>query len=924
MGCGSSSTVAIAPVQPGPDNDKNNQQTRIPSAQNNIVKRKSSSSSQKSISKSITSVTSHKSTTIIKPSTPQKKSKTPSLHSEHEVNQHLVIILVDANIDQSKKTYHDSVTKLQRITSAIYTCTNSEQCINYIDNIDDKRIFLIVSDDLGKEIVPLVHDKPQVDSIYIFSQVKRQRLTWANKWSEKIKQILFNMEDIFQKIKFDSGQVGSLTSISIIRRIDIPSLIGNELDQSYMYTQLLKEILLEMKHDDSSKSKLVEFCQAQYADSVLQLGLIDEFEQEYNNALAIEWYTKESFLYAMLNRALRNQDIETIMKMGFFLQDLHQRIAEMHTQQSETRDNNKFIVYRGQGMTPEEIEKIQTSQGGLLSFNSFLSTTLDEKVSLHFAEKAYTNPHVIAVLFHMEINPKISSLPFAFIDKQSTYKYESEILFSMHTVFRIMGSQKLKERFWQVNLALTSDNDEQLKNLTDYMRKELGEGTSLNKLGHLMLKMGEFNQAEEIYAPQLDSTDEKNWRKHAHLNNQLGYIYSQKGDYKAALSCYEKTLKTELDFLPPDDSSLGVTYNNIASVQNSMGNYSLALSSYKKALEIEEKSLPPDHPTLATTCSNIGLAHKTLADFVNALSFYQRALEIRQTILPPNHPDFGTIYSNIGGLHQDMGDYSTALKFYQQALDVREKYLPPKHPDLASSYANFGSIHSSMGDKSKALEYYEKAREIRELSLPTNHPDKANSYNCIGSVYHSMEDYSNALSYFEKALEIQKKAFPENHPAFANTYNNFGSVYSSMEDKSTALSYYQKALEIRELSLPPNHPDISTSYNNLGTIYSSMGNKQKALSSYEKSLEIKRTCLPENHPSLVTTYNNIGLVYQSMSDYSTALSFYQKANEICEKNPQLSQSDEAATTYNKIGSARHSMKEYSTALSFFEKALEIQ
>ncbi|CAF3038924.1 unnamed protein product [Rotaria sp. Silwood2] len=814
--------------------------------------------------------------------------------------------------------------KLQRITSAIYTCTNAEQCLSYIDNIDDKKVFIIVSDDLGEEIVPLIHDKPQLDSIYIFSQVKRQRLPWANKWSEKIKQILFDMEDIFQNIKFDSGLVGSLTSISIIRRIDIPSLIGNELDQSYMYTQLLKEILLEMKHDHISKNKLVEFCREKYIDNILQLSLIDEFDQEYDNNLAIQWYTKESFLYATLNRALREQDIETIMKMGFFLHDLHQQILDMHNEQSKTRDHNKFIVYRGQGMTPGEIEKIQASQGGLLSFNNFLSTTLDEKVSFHFAEKAYKNPNVIAVLFHMEINPKISSVQFAFIDKQSTYKYESEILFSMHTVFRIMGSQKLEDRFWQVNLALTSDNDEQLRNIADYMRKELGKGTSLDKLGHLMLKMGELSQAEEIYAPQLDSTDEKNWRRHSHLNHQLGCVYSEKGDYKTAILYYEKALKGELDFLPSDDPSLAPTYNNIAGVHESLGDYGSALSSYQKALEIEEKSLPPDHPTLATTYSNIGLMHKTLADFASALSFYQKSLEIRQKTLPSNHPDFGAIYSNIGALHQDMGDYSTALKFYQQALDVREKYLPPKHRDLATSYGNFGSIHSSMGDKSKALEYYQKALEIRELSLPTNHPDKANSYICIGSVYDSMDNYSSALSCFEKALEIQKLTFPENHSDFADTYSSFDSAYSSMRDKLTALSYYQKALEIRELSLPPKHPNVATCYNNLGTIYSSMGNKQKALSSYEKSLKIKQACLPPNYPSLVITYNNIGLVYQSMSDYSTALSFYQKACEICEKNPQLSQLNEAATTYNKIGSVHHSMEEYSIALSFCEKALEIQ
>ncbi|CAF3773994.1 unnamed protein product, partial [Rotaria sordida] len=821
MGCGSSSAVAIPPAQTGSQSNTNNQNTSIPSVNNNVVKRASSSSSQKSAS-------------IIKPPTPKKKAKSPSLHSEHELNEHIVIIWVDANIDQSKKKYHDSVTKLQRITSVIYTCTNAEQCINYIDNVDDKKVFLIVSDDLGEEIVPLVYDKPQLDSIYIFSQVKRQRLPWVNKWSQKIKHILFDMEDIFQKIKFDSGLVGSLTSISIIRRIDIPDLVGNELDQSYMYTQLLKEILLEMNHDYTSKTKLVEFCREKYTDNILQLNLIDEFNQEYNNTLAIPWYTKESFLYATLNRALREQDIETIMKMGFFLHDLHQRIVDIYNEQSKTRDDNKFMVYRGQGMTPDDIEKIQTSQGGLLSFNTFLSTTLNEKVSLQFAEKAYKNPNVIAVLFQMEINPKISSIPFAFIDKQSTFHYESEILFSMHTVFRIMGSQKLQERFWQVNLVLTSDNDEQLKNIADYMRKELGQGTPMDKLGHLMLKMGEFNQAEEIYAPQLDSTDEKNWRRHSHLNHQLGYVNSEKGDYKTALLFYEKALKSELDFLPSDDPSLATTYNNIAGVHESLGDYRSALSSYQKALDIKEKSLPPDHPALATTYSNIGLVHKTLADFASALSFYQKSLEIRQKTLPSNHPDFGTIYGNIGALHQDMGDYSTALKFYQQALDVQKKYLPPKHPDLATSYGNFGSIHSSMGDKSKALEYYEKAREIRELSLPNNHPDKANSYNCIGSVYSSMDDHTNALSYFEKALQIQKQAFPENHPDFANTYNNFGSIYSSMGDNQTALSYYQKSLEIRKLSLPPNHPDVATAYNNLGTIYSAMGNRHEALSSYEK------------------------------------------------------------------------------------------
>ena len=899
MGCGSSSPTAAQPVPPVPQVNVDRQQIRTPNLPSKAIQRVPSSSSECSDTRRVTtssspkaperiaSATSQKSTTsrmsaAAKSSTSIKKVKNPSIHSESNVNLNLVIIWVDTNLNHSNKIYSDALTKLQRITTSVYTVTNAEQCMKQLDSIHDKRVYLIVSDELGEEVVPQVHDSPQIHSIYIFTPVKRQRLRWANEWSEKIKKISSDMEEIFQEIKFSSGQVGSLTPISIIRRMDLPNSIDNELDQSFMYTQLLKDILLEMKHDPTLKSKLVEYCQTKYADDILQLGLIDEFGQQYDQSLAIHWYTKESFLYSMINRALRTQDIETIMKMGFFLHDLHEQIVELYNKQAGTRDSDKFFVYRGQGMAPEELEAIEANRGGLISFNNFLSTTLDEKMANTFIEKACLYSNVAVVLFQMEIDPKIQLVPFAVVSQKSAYKDEKEVLFSMHSIFRIINTRKLQDRVWQIDLALTNYNDPQLKQLTDYMKKELGEGTPLGKLGSLMLKMGEYNQAEEIFAPELKTTDETNWQKQAHLNHQLGYVYSEKGDYKTALACYEKALKLELEFCASNTTSIATTYNNLAGVHGSLGDYKSALSSYHKALEIEEKTLAPDHPTLATTYSNIGVVQKSLGDYTAALTLYEKALEIRRKSLPPNHPDFATIYSNMGGLHQAMGDYPKTKEFYQKSLDIRTKYLPPKHPDLASSYSNFGSLYDSMGEYQTALEYYERALQHQKLSLSDNHPDKASVYNCIGSIYHSMEDYPTALSWFKKALEIQKQAFPDNHRNFAYTYSHFGSVYSSMEDNPTALSYYEKALEIERISLPPNHP------------------------------------------SIVTTYNNIGTIHQSMHDYPTALSFYEKAREICQANSQLAESNAAAVTFNRLGSVRHAMKEYSIAIQFFEKALDIR
>ncbi|CAF0943306.1 unnamed protein product [Rotaria sp. Silwood1] len=103
---------------------------------------------------------------------------------------------------------------------------------------------------------------------------------------------------------------------------------SSELNKSFMYTQLLKEILLDMKRDYKRKNALVKFCRIKYADNECQLGLIDDFKLECNDQIVVEWYTKESFLFSMMNRALRSQDIETIMKMGFIICDFHQQISK--------------------------------------------------------------------------------------------------------------------------------------------------------------------------------------------------------------------------------------------------------------------------------------------------------------------------------------------------------------------------------------------------------------------------------------------------------------------------------------------------------------------------------------------------------------------------------------------------------------------
>ncbi|CAF5073902.1 unnamed protein product, partial [Rotaria sp. Silwood1] len=141
------------------------------------------------------------------------------------------------------------------------------------------------------------------------------------------------------------------------------------IDPLFMYTQLLKEALLQIEDDDAKSIKeIVEYCRLQ--DDISKTTL-DKIEREYRNHTAIWWYTGPYFIYSMLNYGLRQMDVDIILKMGFFIRHLHQHITELHREQQGNMPA-KFQVFRGQGLSMEDFEKMKKTKGGLMSLNNFL------------------------------------------------------------------------------------------------------------------------------------------------------------------------------------------------------------------------------------------------------------------------------------------------------------------------------------------------------------------------------------------------------------------------------------------------------------------------------------------------------------------------------------------------------------------------
>jgi hypothetical protein len=52
--------------------------------------------------------------------------------------------------------------------NTVITFTDSEECIQFIEEMRNDKVCMIISGSLGQHIVPRVHSKSQVDSIFIF------------------------------------------------------------------------------------------------------------------------------------------------------------------------------------------------------------------------------------------------------------------------------------------------------------------------------------------------------------------------------------------------------------------------------------------------------------------------------------------------------------------------------------------------------------------------------------------------------------------------------------------------------------------------------------------------------------------------------------------------------------------------------------
>ncbi|CAF1494716.1 unnamed protein product, partial [Rotaria magnacalcarata] len=561
--------------------------------------------------------------------------------------QNYLVIWVDGNIDENTEDCRNTLAQLRAAVSEVNVCTTPEGCIEFLNEMDDGKAFIISSGALGQHLVADIHGMPKVDAIYIFCGNKARHEPWAKDWP-KIRGVFTSIKPICESLKKAARECDhdSIPMSFVPKRCTSDAASNeqnlNQLPPTYMYSVIFKDIILEINDDDAKSIKALEiYCKKKEIPD----EEINDLKRKYHQKSPVWWYTCEMFLYGMLNCGLRSLDMEAMSKLGFFIRSLHLQLKQLHKKQS-ANFRKPFTVYRGQGMSKEDFQSLLDSKGGLLSFNNFLSTSMEPKVAMEFVERTLRkNPDVVGVIFIMTIDQSklsTSNTPFAMIDEHSAVRGEKEILFTMHTVFRVVEMKQTAKnnRLWEVQLTITDDNDPQLSTLTNHIKEEVQGSTGWYRMGKLMLTVGHFDQAEELYQELLKNASSDSDR--AHIYHMLGYLKDQQGKYPEAVKFYEKSLEIKRKTLPEDDASLATSYNNIGGVYDRMGEYSKALEFYEKSHKILEISLPPTHPNLASSYNNIGEVYRNMGEYSKALEFYEKSNKILEISLPPTHPNLAT------------------------------------------------------------------------------------------------------------------------------------------------------------------------------------------------------------------------------------------------------------------------------------------
>ena len=243
-----------------------------------------------------------------------------------------------------------------------------------------------------------------------------------------------------------------------------------------LWYQLFLKVLIHQPREPTAWKDMLEECRSFYRRGQGTLKAIDSFEKDYTADDAIQYYSQDSFVYRIINCALRTHNINIIVKFQTYIRDLHNELHKWYRLHHLDCFNKRRlpirIVYRGQYMHETELDRLRElcrSANSQVVLNVFGSATHNPKVALEFIPDE--RPGYIRCLYQI-IVPRAyftdndthflaSCQYFVDIAAFTPRSREIEVLFGVGCLFLIkyVGTPTARHAWTPIILELNINND---------------------------------------------------------------------------------------------------------------------------------------------------------------------------------------------------------------------------------------------------------------------------------------------------------------------------------------------------------------------------------------------------------------------------------------------------------------------------------
>ena len=272
-------------------------------------------------------------------------------------------------------------------------------------------------------------------------------------------------------------------------------------------------------------------------------------------------------------------------------------------------------------------------------------------------------------------------------------------------------------------------------------------------------------------------------------NNNLGYEYLEKGDYKTALTYYGESEKVQREI--GDKKELGIVLSNIGTVYMRNDEIGSALENFNKSIKLFEEV--PDNQDLISILSTVGHLYYDQKKYDSALLYYDKGLKVVIDNIIANEAT-SVLYKGLGQVMEKKGEYEHAIQFFDQGLQVAKE----GGYKIGASHNLIGlaQVYFDKGDYIKALDLATQGLKLSEEAKKAENVQHASEI--LAKIYKQKGAFKDALSMYELAVSTRDSLKGEENKNLT-VHFKYQSEFEKKQDSTKAVQAKIDAVKETEL-----------------------------------------------------------------------------------------------------------------------------